>query len=449
MEALDTLIADLDRLVKSGSRSDRAQTFDRVVELYFSSLDHQQNGHVEFFGDLFGVLVDHAGTDALVALGRRVAPLSRAPAKLIRRLANDDEVAVAAPVIARSVQLTSDDLAMLARTKSQEHLLAMSTREELDTAVTGVLVERADSTVIKSIAKNAGAVFSDDGFARLAQRTLGDDELAEALGTRPDIPVDVLKAILSQAAETVRSRILASVTPEMRSEIESVRGGGTLSSRDYGPARKRLLDKFGNSKPGEREVVELAINRQLEETLAALELLCGTPASIIEEFMTKIPAEALPVVCKAAGLSWTATQAVTSLCRQLGRPLSDGERRFASVNYSKLTKPTAEKLLRFWFVRRSNGSKHSDLKPNEPPRVERRKKGSRRMVELPAAIFMDGKHLLDSIIDDLSMHGARLRVSASDMVPDTFVLSLSVVSQIHRRCEVRWRRREMIGVQFI
>jgi uncharacterized protein (DUF2336 family) len=449
METLDRLISDLDRLVRTGSRSDRAQTFGRVADLYFSSLDHQQDGHVDFFGDLFGILVDHVDSDTLAALGRRIAPLPRAPAKLIRRLANDDDIAVAAPVIAQSGKLTSDDLAMLARTKGQDHLLAISSRERLDAAVTSVLVERADSKVIKAVAKNPGAEFSVDAYARLAQRSLGDDELAETVGLRPDLPVDVLRAMMSQANEAVRSRIMAGAPPDMKSEIESTLCGIGRSSRNYDQPRKRLVEEHRNRGLDESDVLASAKTRQLEATLVTLEILCNTPVGIIEQFMLQAPAEALPVVCKAAGLSWTATQAVMSLCRQMGRPLSNDERRQASENYSKLTRPTAERLLRFWFVRPPNERGPLGDKTSDPPRVERRRRSQRRPVELPATILLDDKHLLDLIIDDLSLHGARLRVSATDNVPDRFVLALSAGSRISRQCEVRWRRREMIGVQFV
>ena len=156
MEALNSLLADLDQLVKQRSRKDRANTFKQVVDLYFASIDLQEDEHVEFFGDLFGLLVDHVDTRELVDLGQRIAPVERAPAKLIRRLANDDEIAVAGPVIEQSERLTSDDLVMLAQTKGQSHLLAISSRDRIDSAVTTVLVDRADGDVIQNVAKNAG-----------------------------------------------------------------------------------------------------------------------------------------------------------------------------------------------------------------------------------------------------------------------------------------------------
>lgn len=448
MEPFNSLIADLERRIRSGSKTRRVDTFKQVVDLYFASIDLQEDEHVEFFGDVFGLLVDHIDTKDLVDLGQRIAPVERAPAKLIRRLANDDEIAVAGPVIAKSERLTSDDLVMLARTKSQAHLGAISTRDRIESAVTSVLVDRADNDVIKRVARNAGAEFSTDGFARLAQRTLSDDELAEAVGSRPDIPAGVLRALVSQAAETVRSRILAAASPEMKLEVASAIGTGSGGAHDYTAARNYVGELHRLGKLGEREVHGFANRRQFEETVAALELLCSTPADVIQRFMTQIPAEAMPVVCKAAGLSWTATQAVIGLCSSVGRGLNDEAQRKALANFSKLTKSTSEKLLRFWFVRGSGRADHRSQEADERSLNEHRRKERRRAVELPATILVEGKHVAHATIEDLSMGGAKLRLFSPCTLPDRFVLCLSENSHIYRDCEVRWRTRDYVGVQF-
>lgn len=448
MEQINSLLADLDRLVRERSSKGRAKTFRQVVDLYFASIDIQEDELVEFFGDVFGLLVDHADAEDLVDLGQRIAPVERAPVKLIRRLANDDEIAVAGPVIARSERLTQDDLVMLAQTKGQSHLDAISRRDRVNAAVTTVVVERADGEVVKNLARNTGAEFSTDGFARLAQRALTDEDLAECVGTRPDIPAGVLRALVSQAAETVCVRILAAAGPDMKSEIESATRSRLDGNHNYASARNKVLELQRCGKLEERQIVQFASSRELEETLAALELLCGTPADVIERFMTEAPAETIPVVCKAAGLSWMATESVMGLCGVVGHPLDHSALRKALANHAKLTKATSEKLLRFWFVHGSNGADRRTRDAKECPPPEKQRKATRRPVEMPASILVEGKHLADSTVEDLSMEGAKLRLSGPCKVPDTFVLCLWVNRHIYRHCEVRWRTREHIGVQF-
>ena len=451
MEALTTLISDLDRAVKREFKADRANALKQVDDLYFSTIDLHSDEHVEFFGDLFSLLVDYVDAQVRADLGERVAPLPRAPAKLIRRLANDDEISVAGPVISQSDRLTSDDLTMLARTKGQEHLLAISGRRQLDATVTNVLVERGDTTVTRTVAKNSGAEFSDDGFAHLAQRALDDELLAEIAGTRLDIPPNVLRAILSQAVDTVRERIFAAADPQMKAEIKGVlefTSSTSRSKRDYTRARELVAVLQRRGRLGEQEVLDFAKAKQFEETVAALSLCCATPPAIIEGFMDKNAAETMPVVCRAAGLSWNATQAVLTLCPSL-RGHDDAVMRRALANYTKLSKTTSEKLLRFWFVRGTSGQ--AGRKTQETPersRGERLQQHKRRPVNLPAIILADGKEITNGLIEDLSVGGASIRFTGPFKLPKRFVLCLAD-NKLRRDCEIRWQTRDSVGVMFL
>ena len=66
-------------------------------------------------------------------------------------------------------RLTENDLVEIAKSKSQEHLLAISGRASITEAVTDVLVERGNRQVAHRLAKNAGAHFSELGFASIVK----------------------------------------------------------------------------------------------------------------------------------------------------------------------------------------------------------------------------------------------------------------------------------------
>jgi uncharacterized protein (DUF2336 family) len=71
-------------------------------------------------------------------------------------LACDDAIDVASPVLTQAERLDTETLIECARTKNQEHLLAISRRKALPEALTEVLVERGDQQVVLSTAKNRG-----------------------------------------------------------------------------------------------------------------------------------------------------------------------------------------------------------------------------------------------------------------------------------------------------
>ena len=141
---------------------------------------------------------------------------------MIRRLARNDEIAVAGPVLTQSARLTSDDLIEIAGSKSQQHLLAISGRRELEETVTDVLIERGDRETVHRLARNAGARFSENGFTTLVRNAESDESLAEKLGLRLDIPLRMLRDLLLKATEAVRAKLLSLAPAETRDEIQRV-----------------------------------------------------------------------------------------------------------------------------------------------------------------------------------------------------------------------------------
>ena len=89
---------------------------------------------------------------------------------MLRTLANDDDIAVAGPVLKLAPRLAEADLVDVANTKSQAHLQAISARPALGEAVTDVLVRRGDREVARGVADNRGARISETGFISLVKR---------------------------------------------------------------------------------------------------------------------------------------------------------------------------------------------------------------------------------------------------------------------------------------
>ena len=102
--------------------------------------------------------------------------MGHAPFGVIEHLASDDQTEVAGTVLANSSCLTSDTLVEIARTKGQEHLLAISGRTDLTEDVTDVIVDRGERKVIRKLAGNASARFSDNGYKGMVAHAESDDE---------------------------------------------------------------------------------------------------------------------------------------------------------------------------------------------------------------------------------------------------------------------------------
>jgi hypothetical protein len=189
----------------AGSSDRRTEILRRVTDLFLGNADDlnsEQNGLID---DVLAHLIRQIETTALAELGEKLAPVDNAPNGVIRTLARHDEIAVAGPVLAQSVQLTDRDLVEIAGSKGQSHLGAISERTRLAAAVTDILIQRGDTGVVRKLSQNQGATFSDRGYVTLARRAETDERLAENLSVRLDMPPQLLQDLLAKATETVRA----------------------------------------------------------------------------------------------------------------------------------------------------------------------------------------------------------------------------------------------------
>jgi uncharacterized protein (DUF2336 family) len=125
MGATLSLISELEEVVQHGSREKRVETLQRITALFLDGASRYSDEHVDLFDDVFGLLIDEIETKARAELSNRLAPVSNAPAKVLRKLANDDDITVAGPVLKLAPRLAEADLIDVASTKGQAHLHAI------------------------------------------------------------------------------------------------------------------------------------------------------------------------------------------------------------------------------------------------------------------------------------------------------------------------------------
>jgi uncharacterized protein (DUF2336 family) len=353
MTARNSLIVDLEDAIQRGSAGRRAETLRRITELFLGSAGQFTGEQVALFDDVIGRLIDRIETRALIELGERLAPVANAPAHVIRRLAHNDAIAVAGPVLARSPRLGEADLVDIAKSKGQAHLLAISGRRALGQAVTDVLVRRGNPYVKRNVAGNPAASFSEAAYGELVASARQDGTLAERMVGRADIPPAQFCALLTQAAEEVRGRLIAAAPPERHAEIRRVldRVSGEIAEsaakpRDYGPAIREILRDCPAGKLGERDLAQFAAARQFERTVAALSLLASVPAEMVDKLMSGERLEPVLILCKAVRCKWPTVRAVLQL-----RP---GPRASAQVlteacdDFNRLSPSSAQQMLRYW-----------------------------------------------------------------------------------------------------
>lgn len=175
-------------------RSDE-QRYDmlrQVCDLFLAHAQACQAAQVLVFGDVMMALVETVRRDALIELSGKLAPVANAPSKVARRLARDDDMAIAGPMLTRSNALTDKDLAEIVANKGPSHLKAVLKRAQLGAAVSDLLLERDDPELIYRLAGNEEVHFSEVGIVKLVYAAKNDKKLAEIVLRRKDLPAEML-----------------------------------------------------------------------------------------------------------------------------------------------------------------------------------------------------------------------------------------------------------------
>jgi len=356
MSQAASVIEELEYVLAAGSSDRRTEILRRVTDLFLGSADDFNREQVGLFDDVLAHLIRQVETTALAELGEKLAPIDNAPTGVIRSLARHDEIAVAGPVLAQSIQLTERDLVEIAGSKGQAHLGAISERTRLAAAVTDILIQRGDTGVVRKLSQNQGATFSDRGYVTLARRAETDERLAENLGVRLDIPPQLLQDLLAKATETVRARLQTVVSPDRQAAIQNILSSVSdkvlrkaTGPRDFSRAIARVDKMQSTGQLNDQAIAGFATAGQHEELTVGLARMCTTPVELIERLMQNVRHDGILVACKAAELRWPTFHAV--LKARFAYDLSATDISQTKSDFLKLSVPTARRMLRFWLVR--------------------------------------------------------------------------------------------------
>jgi uncharacterized protein (DUF2336 family) len=225
--------------------------------------------------------------------------------------------------------------------------------------LTDVLVDRGDRDVVRTLATNTGAAFSQTGYTALVKRADGDEALAEKLGRRLDMPLQLFRELLLRATEAVRARLLASVSEDKRDLIKRVLAdvSGAIAdetpmTRNVEDAQRLVMMMKETGRLNEAELITFIRHKKYEEVIAGLAMLCAVPFDLVDRLTHSDRSDALLVPCKAAGLRWSTVRGILEL-RGTRHPTAEHEIETAAAEFNKLSVPTAARVLRFWQVRQN------------------------------------------------------------------------------------------------
>jgi uncharacterized protein (DUF2336 family) len=367
MSKASSFLRELDEAVSQGTPESRLRALWHTTDLMIAG--RYSDDEIWTFGEVIGRLADEIEVAARTQLAKQVARFDRAPVNIVHKLAFDDSIEVAGPVLRNSERLEPYALVANACTKSQSHLLAISKRESIDERVTDVLVTRGDRDVVNAVVNNSGARFSDFGFLHMITRAEGDSILAEKLGLREDIPRHIFQQLIAKASDDVKKR-LQRERPAMVDQIQSsvAEVAGALQSkfgpvsRGYFVAKRVVATQHRQGNLNENSITGYAQAHRLEEVTIGLSLLCSLPADVIERALFDKNREMLLIMAKALDFSWTTTMALLFLGAKDHR-ITAKDLNYLENEFGRLNVETSRTVLEFYQSRKNSGGTDSERHP--------------------------------------------------------------------------------------
>jgi uncharacterized protein (DUF2336 family) len=350
-----SLITELDDMIQRGSPGRRAETLRRIAALFAESATKYNSEHVDLFEQIFDRLLAEVDAAARTELAHRLCTIPSAPRGVLRRLAADENIATARPILTRSPVLLDDDLLEIAETRGQGHLLALAKRKQITRRLAEKLADRGGREVLRSLVENPGAEMGEGAFSALVRRAAGDGRLAEKIATRRDFPARMLRELATEATASTRERLLASVPLERQVELRGIlaelidQPQTKAVSRDYAAAERKILELRQEGKLDEGALLGFARGGQYEELIVGLASFCGLSIDVADRLMNADRADPMLILCKAAGWSWPTVKTLMSAPAHSHR-ISDIDLDAAYDNFERLSPATAQRVMRFWQV---------------------------------------------------------------------------------------------------
>jgi uncharacterized protein (DUF2336 family) len=349
-----SLIDELNNAVATGGEKQRLKILERITNLFAAGSRGYSSDQIALFDDVLQGLAADIEVKARARLAHRLAHINGSPPKLIRSLAFDNDIEVAAPVLVHSQQLSDADLVKNATTKSQKHLFAIAQRLKLSESVTDVLVERGDQRVVYKVVENTGARFSLAGYGKLTIRARDDNTLTLTLGQRGDLPHQYFLKLLETASASVRAK-LESANPQaavaIRDTIDEVattmQHEARKASDQYVNAMREAKRRYNVRPLTEANICAPANAQEFERAVVALSKLGGFPVDLVERALLDKGEDMILILARAADCSWSTLKELL-LMYAAERDLRPNDLARASERYKRLSQETARNVINFY-----------------------------------------------------------------------------------------------------
>ncbi len=365
MTSAPSRLNDLLTLAKEPSSEKRRELLRGITDVFLESTEDFDASQAENFGAIAGQIAREFEMSVRKELAERLSCVPEAPRNLISQLAND-EIEVAHSVLSQSGVLHDADLIAIIRLQGQEHMAAICERNTISEKVTDELVERGNDQVFLKLVANEGAVISRGSMETIVQRSEKNKALQAPIIQRQDLPPDLMNDMFFFVSSKLRSYILdrnKGLDPDMVDE--AIQRTTDSLSRDLETSEKKLtraqqyVEQAASRKElNESFLVRMVREKKIREFLCAFSHLTGLDERSANRVLSDPTGEAIAIACKASQFD-RSTFSTIILLMDKGQLRNLNNTNVLLRIYDKIDTETAQRVMRFWRVRRMTIEKES------------------------------------------------------------------------------------------
>lgn len=252
-------------------------------------------------------------------LAETLKDVANAPPDVIRRLARDAEIAVAAPVLCYSPVLTDQDLLdIIASSPIPGALAAISKRSVVNGPVADAIATSNDVDAIAVLLANPSAQIREETLDSLVDRAVDVELWHQPLVNRPSLSAKsthkLARFVASHLLQALAARndldpeAAKAVASIVKKRLDEMDATGTDKTEAHKASQEAVALERAKALLGTGQLDETAVDTALsggdtDLVVAALALLAKLPVSVVQKAITNQSAKGIIAIVWSAGLS--------------------------------------------------------------------------------------------------------------------------------------------------
>ena len=250
-EPLDDPFAKLDAESPASSESadesdeDAGELARSLLDMMLSNPNAGQPQERALAADALLKLVPRIPLKFLVMVVDRISIMESPPHLLVSKLIHDPRIEVAGPLLELCNHINDQVLSKVIATGQVSLLRLIARRRHISATLSDQLIEFDDPSVLLTLVRNSGAVFSHHAFPRLADHAQRHPALLAPLATRPDLPAPIAFELFWFVPAELRRYLLSRFLTDSETltkilKITHAMGGGEQGTETRFPDREQI-----------------------------------------------------------------------------------------------------------------------------------------------------------------------------------------------------------------